>query len=111
MSCLPGDDQGARDLLSTVCAYSFFCLQDSNQSGMFYRYVGLRLKLHTCILFTVYVYYMIMNATRYYLFSVQVNQYFYSVPVNQFSLSVPVQQVQYILSASIFLDSDSVIYF
>ena len=59
----------------------FFCLQDSDQSGVFYSYVGLGPKLHTCILFTVYVYYMIMNATRYYLFSVQVNQYFYSVPV------------------------------
>ena len=49
------------------------------------RYVlqlyGLGSKLHTCILFIVYVHYMIMNATRYYLFSVQVNQYFYSVPV------------------------------
>ena len=44
---------------------------------MFYNYVDLRPKLHTYILFTVYVH---MNATRYYLFSIQVNQYFYSVP-------------------------------
>ena len=29
--CQPG---GARGLLSIVCAYSFFCLQDSDQSGM-----------------------------------------------------------------------------
>ena len=92
----------------------FFCLQDSDQLGIFYSYVDLGTKLDTCILFIVYVHYIFMNATsytRYYLFSVQLNQYFYSVPVNQFSLSLPVQQVQYILSVSIFLDSASVISF
>ena len=71
-------------------------------------YVGLGPKLHTYILFPVYVHYIFMNATsytRYYLFLVQVNQYFYSVPVIQFSLSVPVQQVQYFCQYRYFFDS------
>ena len=94
---------GGQRLIAHSMCLQFFCLQDSDQSGMFYSYVGLGPKLHTCILFTIYVYYMIMNATRYYLFSVQVNQYFYSIPVIQFSLSAPVQQVQYFCQYRYFL--------
>ena len=74
-----------------------------NFSGMFYNYVGLAPKLHTSILFTVYVHYMIINATRYYLFSIQVNQYFYSVPVESiFIISTGSASTVYFVSIEIF---------
>ena len=90
-------NQGAKGIGPIICAYSFSVCRFRFVRYVLSVYVGLGLKLHTCILFTVYVHYIFMNATsytRYYLFSVQVNQYFYSVPIIQFSLSVPVQQVQ-----------------
>ena len=87
LSYLPGDNQGARGLLPTICAYSFSVCR-IQISQVCYSYVGLGLKLHTCILFTIYVHYIFMNATsytRYYLFSVQVNQYFTQYQLSSFN--------------------------
>ena len=47
-----------------LCAYNFF-LFAGFRSVRYDSYVGLGPKLHTCILFTVYVHYMFMNATSY----------------------------------------------
>ena len=101
MSCSPGDNQGVRGLLPTVCAYSFSVCK-IQISQVCYSYVGLGPKLHTCILFTVYQHYMIMNAVRYYLFSVQVNQYFYSVSVKSvFIINTSSASIVYFVSINI----------
>ena len=84
MSCSPGSDQGARALLPTgVFAHRGFYLQGFFPTGSYcpqyvltvfffvagFRsvrydiYVGLGVKLHTCILFTIYVHYIFMNTT------------------------------------------------
>jgi len=74
-------NQGAKGIGPTICAYSFSVCRFRFVRYVLSVYVGLGPKLHTCILFPVYVHYIFMNATsytRYYLFSVQVNQYVFT---------------------------------
>ena len=76
MSCTPGVNQGIRGIVPTVCAYSFFCLQDLDQSGMTVMWaLG-----QSCepAFYLQYVHYMFMNATSYIKFisQYQLNQVF-----------------------------------
>ena len=65
LTCSPGDDQGARGLLPIVCAYDFSVCSIQISQICFTVMWDLGQKLHTCILFIVYVHYIFMNATSY----------------------------------------------
>ena len=81
MSFSPGDDQGVRGLLPTVCAYSFSICRI--QISHVYFIVMWALS-QSCIpafyLQFMCITWLWMHINQY-LFLVQVNQYFYSVPV------------------------------
>ena len=103
--CSPEVDQGARGILPTVCAYSFSIYRFRLVRYVLPDYVGLGPKLHTCILFIVYVHYMFMNASTYIRFNYQnqLNQVFnssissasyfsyFSIDILRFSFSIPSQ--------------------
>ena len=81
--CSSEIDQGARDILPTVYAYIFSVCRFRLVRYVLPVYVSLGPKFHTCILFTVYVHYIFMNATSYIIFysQYQSNQYLISVSV------------------------------
>ena len=64
MSCSPSGDRGAKSILPTVCVYNLSVCRIQISQVYITRLCGPWAKVAQLHLLTVYVHYMIMNATR-----------------------------------------------